>query len=239
MMVHIELQLALPEQIRPQSGWGYALYGALCAAVPPAVVRQWHAQAITPVRQDLRASGPGQALWCVDVCGPEAPQVQAALQNLTHISLNAVDRPLPVLGFKSQTIHLDALPPPSLRVRLEMLTPMGFKSNGAYQQYPTAELILKSLAVRQNVFFAEQPLPDAALDALLAAPPRIESYRLESRSFPLKGHTILAFQGVLTLKATLPPQLLPAWQQLFAAATYCGIGIKPALGMGAVQIQYR
>ena len=83
-------------------------------------------------------------------------------------------------------------------------------------------------------------MPDCAMedaDALrmLVAGLTLRRYRLTSRDYWLKGQRIPGFAGSVQISAWLPAPILELWRLLLAFAPYSGIGIKTALGMGAVE----
>ena len=61
-------------------------------------------------------------------------------------------------------------------------------------------------------------------------------YELRSTSFSLEGVRIPSFVGRMTLKMTGTQTMSNFARMLFDFGCYSGIGIKTALGMGAVRI---
>ena len=63
MITHLELQLKLPRNEKIHANLSYALYGSLCGSMPIELAEAFHAQEITPLRQNLRpAKEDGHAL---------------------------------------------------------------------------------------------------------------------------------------------------------------------------------
>lgn len=65
----------------------------------------------------------------------------------------------------------------------------------------------------------------------------IIKYHLRTKEFCLEGVRIPAFVGTITLKVGGPQMLVNLVHFLAAYAEYSGVGIKTAIGMGAVTIK--
>ena len=89
--------------------------------------------------------------------------------------------------------------------------------------FPDAQLILQSLLGRWRSFSERVRLDEPDLAERLAPACRISSYRLQSAPFSLERHTIYGFRGQLR----------------FYFAPFAGVGIKTALGMGAVDVFWK
>ncbi len=69
---------------------------------------------------------------------------------------------------------------------------------------------------------------------MLTAGLTISRYRLHSQEYRIKGQRINGFSGSVEIYAKLSPPMQELWKLLLEFAPYGGIGIKTALGMGAV-----
>ncbi len=66
----------------------------------------------------------------------------------------------------------------------------------------------------------------------------LRRYRLTSRDYWLKGQRIPGFMGSVQFSTRLSAPIMELWRLLVAFAPYCGIGVKTALGMGAVTTSF-
>ncbi len=65
----------------------------------------------------------------------------------------------------------------------------------------------------------------------------IEKYRLRSTCFPLEGVKIPAFMGELGIYISGTETMARYARLLFRFGEYAGVGIKTAMGMGALRIK--
>lgn len=121
-------------------------------------------------------------------------------------------------------------------ITLRFKTPTAFKTNNRYQFYPTTEHILKSLTGKFNVcdFDAELDFIEDMEKTLQHL--EIANYSLRSTNFYLEHTKIPSFIGRITLKITGPQQFVNLMHLLVRIGEYSGVGIKTAMGMGAVEI---
>lgn len=243
MITHLELVLRLPQSVTFRAGLAYPLYGMLCRKMPPVLADAFHAQAVTPLRQSVRP-GPeeGQLTWSLDLFGP-AQALAELLCGLQAVSLDIAERPLEAVrctvsqpvttaGLLAQSAAL----PEARQVRLLFETPCSFKVAGQYAIFPTAELIAQSLFQRWNALMPDCSMEDEEALRLLCGGLQIRRYRLCSRDYKLKGQYIHGFAGEVQLSANLAAPMMELWKLLLVFAPYSGVGIKTALGMGAVKI---
>lgn len=121
-------------------------------------------------------------------------------------------------------------------VKLRFVTPTAFKVQGHYQIYPTIQHILGSLIQKYDAVHTKTEIAE---DGLLEDFQRFISvigYNLRSTFFSVEGITIPSFTGTLLLKISGPQQLVNLVHLLLRFGTYSGVGIKTAMGMGALQL---
>ena len=119
-------------------------------------------------------------------------------------------------------------------VRMAFITPTAFKSSGAYINYPTVKLLLASMINKYNALSDVTELGDNDLAEKLAECVSISNYNLHSTVFHLEGVKIPAFLGHVTLRVNGSKNMISTVNMLAEFAQYSGIGIKSAIGMGAV-----
>lgn len=115
-------------------------------------------------------------------------------------------------------------------------SPTAFKSNGLYINFPTIQLIFHSLLSKYNACSDFTNLEDDGLIEEINNYIRINKYQLKSTVFHLEGRTIPSFKGAITLKSYGNEKLTRLMNMLIEFGTYSGIGIKSAIGMGAISI---
>ena len=129
----------------------------------------------------------------------------------------------------------------SRTVDCAFLTPTSFKRDGRYAIFPESRLIVQSLLQRWNAFCPEIPLEEEDLASKLADHAPIVRYDLHTASFSLERQRITGFRGRFALHFGGTDSMRRILALLASFAPFAGIGIKTALGMGAVTsaLQYR
>jgi CRISPR-associated endoribonuclease Cas6 len=125
---------------------------------------------------------------------------------------------------------------PRRLITLKFITPTAFKSNGKYVIFPSETLLIKSIAGKWDSCAEQFFLSDGETLSQIAEYIQINKYRLKSDVYHIKGIAIPAFSGEVTLKINGPEPLQKVANLMFNFATYSGIGIKTALGMGGVAL---
>lgn len=220
----------------------YRLYASLLESAPPALASALHEDAVTPVSQYLRTDN-GEMLWIVSLFGERAEAaLSPALETLAEFQLRGGAGVCRVRGRERNSVRdADELfTRAACRTderRLRFLTPAAFRSAGRYRNYPSARLLIRSLAQKWNGAFAQEcPIEDEdgqGLDAL-AAGLYCTDYALHSTDYLLKGARIPGFTGELCLQNELSGFHRELADALLFFSQYAGIGIKTALGMGGV-----
>lgn len=122
-------------------------------------------------------------------------------------------------------------------LNLEFLTPTSFKSNQKYVIIPDIRLIYQSLMNKYSAASPEMEMYDSETLEQLTENSHITQYRLRSLYFPLEGVKIPAFKGDLSIKITGSGTMARYARLLARFGEYSGVGIKTAMGMGALKIK--
>ena len=122
-------------------------------------------------------------------------------------------------------------------IRVEFITPTAFKQRGKYIFYPDLRLLYQSLMNKYSGILAEMEMLDEDILEMLAEKSEIKKYRLKSVLFPLEGISIPAFQGSVTIKINGADTIAAYARMLFRFGGFSGVGIKSAMGMGALKVQ--
>ena len=241
MITRVQICLQTAEQQPIYPNFAYALYGELCSRMEPDLADALHLCEITPLRQHLRRGDqPGQYVWILDLFDRSASLV-GLLQSLSVIYLDCCTEPFKVEECRvSQPfsavdlLHSSQSSPGSSLSRITFETPCTFKAAGKYALFPSEKLIAQSLFQRWNGLMTECTMQDDEALQMLTDGLTISRYRLRSQDYRIKGQRINGFVGSVEIYARLSAPMQELWRLLLAFAPYGGVGIKTALGMGAV-----
>ncbi|WP_034631404.1 CRISPR system precrRNA processing endoribonuclease RAMP protein Cas6 [Desulfotruncus alcoholivorax] len=126
---------------------------------------------------------------------------------------------------------------PKRNIKINFLTPCSFKSANQYAIFPELSLIYKSLMNKYDAFSDQFSLKNDEALQHLCQYTRIRSYYLRSTYYYLEGVKIPSFIGKLDLIISGPETMVSLANLLFSFGEWSGIGIKTALGMGAIKIE--
>ena len=222
----------------------YPLYAWLLSNAPREIGEALHLQGIKPISQAVcRLDASGAEYWVVNLLTDEAIEVfapileRAECAQLHRGEIRFERRIAERIESPHALIRRASALRDQNRFALQLLSPTAFKQAGRYVIYPQEALILQSLIQRWGLCFPEMPLDDPDATQALLQGIHIADYRLHTLRHPLKQTRIPAFQGRVVLEARLPVPLMDILNALYCFAPYAGIGIKTALGMGAVGIE--
>ena len=119
---------------------------------------------------------------------------------------------------------------------IEFITPTSFKSQGNYSIMPDLRLIYQSLMNKSASCCSDMNLYDEELLEELIRNSYISGYRLKSTFFPLEGIKIPSFKGCINIRVKGADTIAKYIRFLTEFGEYSGIGIKTAMGMGAIKI---
>jgi len=243
-----EVPLAFPEGVRVVSSMGSVFHGALMEQLPPEVAAHLHTEELRPYHQSILFSSEDGPVWRFGVLDEglfallwsifsEIRAIElrqkgfSVLLGEPHLLQAASEEELADAAFETDEV---------LRtVTCQFLTPTSFKRDGVYQIFPEAQLILQSLLARWGRFSERVRLDEPDLAERLAPACRISSYRLQSAPFSLERHTIHGFRGQLRFYFAGNDMVRRIFRLLFSFAPFAGVGIKTALGMGAVDVRWK
>jgi CRISPR-associated endoribonuclease Cas6 len=225
---------------------GYRLYGALMAVLENSEYGAlMHEQEITPISQYFVGSGLKRGDWVINLLNDTAIEnFGEALNAMENLRLNRPGADVRIVSKQCETVpgarDLFIMAEKNLkpdRFVFNFRTSASFKSGGEYALFPSAEWIVNSLVSKWNIAWPLSAIADGDAVAALIRGLRITSYKLRSSYYPVKGVKIPGFTGEITLLARMPAALLELARPLFYFGRYSGVGIKTALGMGAVEVK--
>lgn len=121
-------------------------------------------------------------------------------------------------------------------ISLRFLTPTAFKQNGRYLNYPDLRCFFGNLMNKYDACMPGESMKDEDTLETLVQSTVVSRYHLRSATFSLEGVRIPAFMGEMTLRVAGTQTMANFANMLAQFAAYAGIGIKTALGMGAVEV---
>ena len=123
-------------------------------------------------------------------------------------------------------------------ITIEFLTPTAFKRNGSICFFPDLGLIFQSLINKFNKSEIDAEIDYEQTMEDIAENVYITRYNLKSTTFALEGTNIPAFTGNITIKIKGNENLTSVLWLLAKYGEYSGVGIKNAIGMGAINVKY-
>lgn len=118
--------------------------------------------------------------------------------------------------------------------KIDFLTTASFKRDGRYVIMPELYLIFQSLITRWNVFFERGSISAKGLERELEACCHITKYNLHTQSFSVNGSNIYGFCGNMNVRFSGNDMAKRLMRLIMLYADFAGVGIKTALGMGAI-----
>lgn len=116
-------------------------------------------------------------------------------------------------------------------------SPASFKIDGKYINYPNLSLIYKNLIHKFDTFSNEFSLYDEDMIETLVNNSYVTSYKLKSTYYGVESVSIPSYVGQMTVKINKSAQIANIAKLLLTYGQYSGVGIKTALGMGAVKVE--
>ncbi len=222
------------------------MQGVLMERLEEAYVERLHESGLKPYSQYVM--GNDQKEWIVNTLTREAYQ---------KIILPLLDEKFTGFDIEKKGVHVDIqkkeLETISQRelleefysdeydryLNLELLTPTAFKSAGKYVIMPDLRLIYQSLMNKYSAVSNDMDMYDEETLEQLVNHSAIVQYRLKSTFFPLEGVKVPAFKGELCIKTTGASTMAKYARLMARFGEYSGLGIKTAIGMGALQMKVR
>ena len=226
-----QLKVSFEFEKNPAADMAYRLYSCLISRIDREYGEYLHSQEALAVSHYLDRSGN----WTVSLFGEEARRQLLPAFDEKRFNLR-------LGGFaeiKSIDIHqcekIIGIGGNSKCHKFRFISPTAFKSVKRYRNFPTEELIAKSII--QKWRRGEERLISDELADRIASGIEISGYRLESTAFTLKTVNIPSFVGEVTITSHLDGMENRIWNSLADFANYSGIGIKTSLGMGGVKVE--
>ena len=243
MLARLKMELETSEDLDYKKA--SALQGVLLENIDKEYAGFLHQQQLHPYSQYICNDGE-KKLWCVNTLNPEA---------YTNIIKKLVDTEFSSFIIKKGNVDViiketsvEALTDEELleefntvqgskTINIRLLTPMSFKQRGNYVALPDVRLIYQSMMNKYSM--ASEKLDMIDEDTLLQMTEHsvITKFKIRSVPFPLEGIRIPGAIGEFRIKISGSEIMARYARLLLRFAEYSGIGVKTAMGMGAIKIQ--
>ena len=115
-------------------------------------------------------------------------------------------------------------------------TPTAFKRNGKYVFYPELHLLYQSLMNKYSASSENMSMIDEETLLQIENNSEIVRYRLQSIPFPMEGINVPGFIGSIRIRFSGTETMMRYIRLLLRFGEYSGVGIKTAIGMGAITL---
>ncbi len=245
----LEIKFALPSSIKLNQAIGSIMQGVLMENIDHDYATYLHRQNLRPYSQYIFFSKKQNCLvWRISILNDEANnEILLPLSKLSeHVLLRKKKTTLTVLSkectynsnyemLAQKYFSSDNIVDNKHTIDFKFITSTAFKSQGQYIIFPEPQLIIYSLLNRWNALSPLNFLQDRCIAEQLQQHLYVDNYQLNMRPFSLEGIRVPAFVGLYSLGITKNDMAQRIFAMLSEFAMLSGIGIKTAIGMGAVR----
>ena len=245
MPTAMEIVLGLPEREKIHRAMGSIMQGALMEILDDESTKKLHEDGLRPYSQyvyfDKNKNLP---VWRVNSLNDWANEkISDALTRQRQIFLKHKNYRVDFLKYDIIAAEsyadiaarfVNDVVPICRGVEIEFVTTTSFRRDGQYVIFPELYLLIQSLLNRWNKF-AGRFLIEDDIWHMMASFCRVTEYNLRTQFFLLEHQKINGFCGNMAIKFEGDRVINNLLGLLFEYANYAGIGIKTALGMGAVK----
>ncbi|MCM1183529.1 MAG: CRISPR system precrRNA processing endoribonuclease RAMP protein Cas6 [Roseburia sp.] len=231
---------------RPEFGYYQSsnMQGVLMEQLDGGYAQRLHEQGLKPYSQCILSGEFPE--WIVNTYTSEAYQkimLPLLAEGFRHITLEKSGINISICAKELKTVSRQELLDEfyseqySRYLNLEFITPTSFKSGGKYVIMPDMRYIYQSLMNKYSASSADMEMYDEETLEQLVNCSSIVQYKLRSASFPMEGIRIPSFKGEIGIKIAGTGTMAKYARLLARFGEYSGIGIKTAIGMGALRIK--
>lgn len=238
MITCITVQLDLPDKFK-SINISSTLHGVLMENISEEKADFIHHLSYSPLKQRLIFEE--KATYWEIICLEEsiAEEVLKFISMQTSIFIKYHDLKVNLLQFNVERVDIKKILDDtfskeklSRTIKLKIVTPMSFKSNGHYEIFPDLRKLFRSVMLQYDAFFKNYDMYDHETLSFLKDNVKIIDYQLWSTKFHLEGVRIPSFKGNIIIKINGPLPFLQLVHFLIRFGEYTGSGIKTSLGMG-------
>ncbi|MBD3949408.1 CRISPR-associated endoribonuclease Cas6 [Tuanshanicoccus lijuaniae] len=242
-----EIEKANPEQKIITDRLGVYLQGVLMRLIDERNAELLHLSTVKPYSQFVQFNKENQQYhWYIHYLDTMAEETFSAvllsddfseffIESLENVHCRILTKDIEILEVRQLTQEFYSGEAPK-RIELQFLTPTTFKQDGQYVLFPDIRLIIQSMMVKYSAIVEKEGYPDEKFLEDIVRTTQIRHYQLRSQSVFVHRYPIIGFKGRITLELHGNETMRRYVYMLVKYATYSGIGIKSAMGMGAVAI---
>lgn len=246
MLRLVEVPIVLPEDVKFNSSMGSIFHGVLMELLGSEISEQLHVISLRPYSQCVYYNKvQGTPLWRFGIIHDGLyERIMEGLEknkklHLKHKNCDFSLGEVKILQESSFEKIMDEAFAGEIegnRIDIQTLTTTAFKSEGGVVNFPNTAMLYNSLLNKWNGFSAEIKLEEHELHRTLGERTKIIAYNLRTQGFSLEGRAIYGFYGTFRMSIHGNEMTRRIINSLLQFAPYTGIGMKTALGMGAVNI---
>ncbi|MDO5410704.1 MAG: CRISPR-associated endoribonuclease Cas6 [Lachnospiraceae bacterium] len=241
MLAKLKLELEYKEELSYQMA--SLFHGALMELLPMEYADYLHKSGLHPFTQYLEMKE-RKWYWIVTCLNEDAVKkiIHNVLMQIDSIEIKKKKFVITIVQKQYQELNEEELMncfyegQGKRYIQIQFLTPTAFKKQGKYCFYPDLKCIYQSLMNKYDCASNEDMMCDEDTLEQLNENSQVIRYDLKSTYFHLEGVRIPSFIGKITIKLTGTQTMANFAKLLFEFGEYSGIGIKTALGMGAIKI---
>ena len=244
MLQRLYLKLDLDKDFVSKTMLGEAFHGVLMERLDTNAAYQLHQQKTNPYSQFLHIQRE-DVIWTIQTLTKEAGQqiiMPLTTDKFMNFHLRRISRDIKIINKDHSLVPMKDLVNQfyfgkgERILRIRFLTPTSFKRCGEYIFYPDLRLLFGSL-MRKHSYICEGSGEEdtETLDSLVKNTD-IVRYDLKSVYSEIGSVRLPAFCGMVVLKFSGPQSLINYAHFLLRFGEYSGVGIKCALGMGAMRV---
>lgn len=242
MLNKIRLKLVCEENIKLHTNMASLFHGFIMEHIPYEYAEKMHVSGLRPFTQTLIREN-DEFFWQITTLNDEAYEhIAKKILECDKIKLQNKNIEIDISQVTAVRTGVDELFEKNYFgsvadrfVQLEFLTPTSFKMGGKYVFIPDSTLILSGLVKKFDAFSETVKSGDEQLLKEIAQSVSVHDFRISSRYFSVERVKIPGFYGTVTMKVSGSETLVKFVNMLADFAEFSGVGIKTALGMGAVR----
>lgn len=246
MLARLRIRLS-DEKNEIRSFKGSAFQGVLFEHIDEEYGEKLHQQSMHPYSQYVHTTDEGTE-WVINTLTDEAYEymiMPLMSPSFKSISLIRGDVESEIISKQIETLDTSQLlsdfkdRQAGYNYRIETLTPVSFKQNGAYNVLPMPGLVYQSLMNRYSLLSDNLSMADHdTLDELVSLT-LISGYSLHTVRYPIEKTTIPGFAGSFTFHIKESQTMARYVRMMLKFGEFSGLGVKTGMGMGAIRISER